>query len=236
MRKIAVECLAASASSAHPHVDRAQPLRLLFGWLAAARLPAPCRRRIPVPLARSRWDARRLNTAIACQRRSVVALRNVAGLRRSLGAAFLDAALVRSRRRCRCISCPWSALQPSIAFGEIADVSPRPGPIVRRCARSSDHFAVEIRRQQPDQGAYGLCDRLTERASSPAPFAVAAHLAAPVVRIVGEARQQLAGAGRFDDGNGAVRSGLRPFGIERHQEVQALAGVGVDDGEERRVR
>ena len=53
-------------------------------------------------------------------------------------------------------------------------------------------------------------------ASSPAPFTVAAHPAAPVLRIIVGARQQFAGAGCLDHGDGAVRPGLRALGVERH--------------------
>ena len=65
--------------------------------------------------------------------------------------------------------------------------------------------------------------------------AMAAHFAAPIFRILSDARQQLAGPCRLDHGDGAVADRLCQLRIERHQEVQALAGVGVDDSEQRRI-
>ena len=55
------------------------------------------------------------------------------------------------------------------------------------------------------------------------------------VGILCDARQQLARARRLDHCDGAVAHGLCQHRIERHQEVQALAGVGVDDGEQRGI-
>ena len=69
----------------------------------------------------------------------------------------------------------------------------------------------------------------------PAPLAVAAHPAAPILRIVVSARQQLAGARRLDDGDGTIAPRLCALGVERHEEMQTLAGVGVQRGEERGV-
>jgi hypothetical protein len=55
------------------------------------------------------------------------------------------------------------------------------------------------------------------------------------MRVLGHARQQLAGARRFDHGNSAVTGCLCQLRIERHQEVQTFTGVGVDDTEECRI-
>ena len=57
----------------------------------------------------------------------------------------------------------------------------------------------------------------------------------PVIRVVIGARQEFVGAGCCDDIGGAVTPFLRALGIERDQEVQYLARIGVDDGEQCRV-
>ena len=62
-----------------------------------------------------------------------------------------------------------------------------------------------------------------------------AHFAAPIFRILSDSRQQFAGPGRLDHGNGAVAGRLGQLRIERHGDVQALAGVGIDDSEQRRI-
>src|SRR5262249_48242128 len=59
--------------------------------------------------------------------------------------------------------------------------------------------------------------------------------AAPVLGIGSEARQKLAGARRLDYGCGPIGPGLRALGIERHQQVQPLARIGVDDREQRGI-
>ena len=61
---------------------------------------------------------------------------------------------------------------------------------------------------------------------------MAAHPAAPVLGIFCDAHQQFTRARCLDHHNGAVTGGLRQLRIERHQEVQALAGVGVENGEQ----
>jgi hypothetical protein len=53
----------------------------------------------------------------------------------------------------------------------------------------------------------------------------------PILRIVKAARQQLAGARCFDDGDRAIGPELCALGVESNEEVQALAGVGVEGGE-----
>src|SRR5271166_3605311 len=60
-----------------------------------------------------------------------------------------------------------------------------------------------------------------------------AHAAAPVLRIVIGTRQQFAGARRLDHGDRAVGPRLRLHGVEGDEHVQALAGVGVERGEDR---
>ena len=57
----------------------------------------------------------------------------------------------------------------------------------------------------------------------------------PVLGIVIGTRQQFTGARCFDDGDGAVAPRLCALGVERHEEVQTLAGIGVQCGEERGI-
>ena len=64
---------------------------------------------------------------------------------------------------------------------------------------------------------------------------MAAHTAMPVLGIVIGTRQQFAGARRLDDGDGAIAPRLCTLGVERHEEVQTLAGVGVQCGEQRGI-
>src|SRR5262249_60214694 len=59
--------------------------------------------------------------------------------------------------------------------------------------------------------------------------------AAPVFRIVEGAWQQLSGARRLDDVDGAVGPELRALGVEWHEEVQPLTGIGVCHREQRGV-
>lgn len=65
---------------------------------------------------------------------------------------------------------------------------------------------------------------------------MAAHAAAPIVGIIGDARQQLAGTRGLDHRNGTIRDRLRQPRVERYKKVQALAGVGIEHGEERGIR
>ena len=71
--------------------------------------------------------------------------------------------------------------------------------------------------------------------ASPSNELVTADAAAPVFRILGHARQQLTGARRLDHSNGAVAHCLCQLRIERHQEMQALTGIGIDDAKECRI-
>ena len=57
----------------------------------------------------------------------------------------------------------------------------------------------------------------------------------PIVRIVIGAVQQFAGACCGDDVGNAITPHLRALGIERHPEMQLLAGVSVDRAEQCRV-
>ena len=61
---------------------------------------------------------------------------------------------------------------------------------------------------------------------------MAAHAAAPVLGIFCDAHQQFTRARRLDHRNSAIAGGLRQLHIERHQEVQALAVVAVEHGEQ----
>jgi hypothetical protein len=54
-----------------------------------------------------------------------------------------------------------------------------------------------------------------------------AHLAAPVLRVLREARQQLTGARRLDHRYGTIGALLSAFGIEREQKMKPFAGIGV---------
>src|SRR5262249_49129291 len=71
--------------------------------------------------------------------------------------------------------------------------------------------------------------------SPPPPPPVRALFARPSIRVVIGARQQLAGARRLDDVQGTVGPKLRTLSIERHKEVQPLAGVSVRDREQRGI-
>jgi len=64
---------------------------------------------------------------------------------------------------------------------------------------------------------------------------VTAHPARPILRIVGDAREQFARARRLDDGDDAVAPELRALGLERHEEVQLLASVSVGAAEQRGI-
>src|SRR5262245_54040690 len=66
----------------------------------------------------------------------------------------------------------------------------------------------------------------------PTSLAMSTEAAAPVVGIVSEARQKLAGARRLDYSCSSIGPSLRALGIERHQQVQPLARIGVDDREQ----
>ena len=62
-----------------------------------------------------------------------------------------------------------------------------------------------------------------------------AHLAAPIVGIIGHTRQQLAGLRRLDDGDGTVGPRLCALRIKRQQQVKTLAGIGIQCREQCRV-
>jgi hypothetical protein len=64
---------------------------------------------------------------------------------------------------------------------------------------------------------------------------VSTHAAPPILGIVEAAWQQLARARRLDDVGGAITPHLRPLGIKRDKEMQALAGIGVRRGEQRGI-
>ena len=70
----------------------------------------------------------------------------------------------------------------------------------------------------------------------PASLAVTTHAAKPMLRVTGEARQQFARARCLDHRDGAIAPHLSALRIERHQQMQPLAGVGVDDRDQRGVR
>ena len=57
----------------------------------------------------------------------------------------------------------------------------------------------------------------------------------PVVLRTEAPRQQLAGARCFDNVGRAVAPQLRALGIERDEEMQPLAGIGVGRGKERGI-
>src|SRR5260370_29186516 len=59
--------------------------------------------------------------------------------------------------------------------------------------------------------------------------------AAKMVRIIGESREQVTGACRRNNRFGAGDPMARFLGVEWNQEVKALAAVGVDCGEDRRI-
>jgi hypothetical protein len=61
-----------------------------------------------------------------------------------------------------------------------------------------------------------------------------AHTAAPVFWIVIGARKQFTGTGRRDHRNGAIAPCLRLCGVEWHEDVDALARIGVHGREDRR--
>src|SRR5262245_51012340 len=65
------------------------------------------------------------------------------------------------------------------------------------------------------------------------PFQVAAHAAAKILTVGIEPRQQLAHARRLDHRNRAIARFLRASGVELDGEVQSLAGIGVDHGDQR---
>src|SRR5262245_32624718 len=60
--------------------------------------------------------------------------------------------------------------------------------------------------------------------SPPTAGVVSTHTAPPILGIVEAARQQLASACSLDDVGGTIAPPLRPLGVERDKEMQALAG------------
>jgi hypothetical protein len=60
-----------------------------------------------------------------------------------------------------------------------------------------------------------------------------AHFAAPIVGIIGDARQQLAGFGRLDYRDGTVAHRLCQLRIKWLQEMQSLGSIGVDDADDK---
>jgi hypothetical protein len=64
---------------------------------------------------------------------------------------------------------------------------------------------------------------------------VRAHSASPVFGIIEATRQQFTSARRLDDVDSAVRPKLRALGVEWHEEMQPLTGVGIRDREQRGV-
>ena len=60
---------------------------------------------------------------------------------------------------------------------------------------------------------------------------MAAHLAAPIIRIFCDTRQQLAGFCCSNYCNSAIAGRLGELNIERHQKMQALTGVGIHNAE-----
>jgi hypothetical protein len=61
---------------------------------------------------------------------------------------------------------------------------------------------------------------------------MAAHFAAPIVSVFGDAWEEFAHSRCFNHCNGAIAHGLRQLCIERHEEVETLASVGVNDTEQ----
>src|SRR5262245_9485175 len=68
-------------------------------------------------------------------------------------------------------------------------------------------------------GRSSTVPRRAPRFSTPAPFAMAAHMAVPFLGIVIGTRQQFAGTRCLDDGGGAIAARLFTLGDERLEEV-----------------
>ena len=82
-----------------------------------------------------------------------------------------------------------------------------------------------------------LCDDTVSSVtkSSPASFACAHMRQRQSCGSSIGARQQLAGACCLDDVDGAIAPLLRTLGVERHEKMQTLAGIGVHGGEQRGI-
>src|SRR6516164_2935365 len=64
-------------------------------------------------------------------------------------------------------------------------------------------------------------------ALTPAPIAVAAHLAAPIGWIISDTRQQLAGLRCFDDSHGPIAGALCQLRVKRQEEMKPSAIIGI---------
>ena len=70
----------------------------------------------------------------------------------------------------------------------------------------------------------------------PATFAVAAHFAVPIIRIVIGTRKQFASTRSLDDCDRAVAPHLCALSVVRHEKMQLLTRVGIRHRKERRIR